>query len=360
MNVFSRIVSPLIKIVIVSQLTMMAQVTLGQKVDTVHPRDSIIIVDSLDSSTLSYKSYSDSLISEKIVVPNVQINNNIPGDDWLVAIIPILTLLLGFVLNRAYERWMSKEKVKTSGKGWVENLILLKDPISSQIKLLEEFNIDNPEDRFTTTDLKFESDIECEAFKALNQEHLIPFLQLRNKQTSYRDVVVLSGRINRIIKTSSHTAKGITRTFEDLKKNFGEHMVKYNEEFQLFMEKFRVYGVQLEKDLGGDPIQYPSYRAMLDLVTNHIVPIMETGEADLFELVDLFFMPFAQATVNERHNPLVIEMSNHLSNCMQQIKGMKHEKKVVHELTDKYIKSLQKIEESLDKVLKELDIDNNK
>jgi hypothetical protein len=340
-------------------LTLNGELALGQDHDSLQKDDTLnelILSDGSISSDVQTETTENNL--EATEQPDIQINNNIPGADWLVAIIPILTLLLGFVLNKAYERWLNREKTKKSGKEWIENMILLKEPLSSQITFLEEFIEENPVDQFTTTDLKYESDLEGEAFKSLNKENLIPYLNLRNKEASYRDNVVLAGKISRIIKSTEHSAKGIVRAYSDLKKNFGEHMVSYNEEFQKFMEKFRIYGVQLERVIGGDPVQHEPYRVMLELVSNHIGPVMETGEADLFGLVDSFFMPFAQATTPERQNPIVIEMTNHLSNCMQQIKGMKQEKKVVKELTQKHISSLKKSEEALEKVLVELKVDD--
>lgn len=121
----------------------------------------------------------------------VIINNNIPegGVDLVTPIVSILSIIIGFVLNKWYDNYIDDKRIENEGNLWVENLIQLREPLERQIKILEEFIPLNDENTFEFQDLQFVVALECDEFKALDGRTLVPFLKqklrVRNKRSNY-------------------------------------------------------------------------------------------------------------------------------------------------------------------------------
>lgn len=109
----------------------------------------------------------------------------VPTPDNAKWIVPLITLILGFLLNRIYEYISSKFRVKRAGKRWVIELQNAVALIPDQIINLEEFRVKVSQDTIDKPQLSIISTIRGDIFQSLDKNDLLQYIEVQNLPLSY-------------------------------------------------------------------------------------------------------------------------------------------------------------------------------
>ena len=250
--------------------------------------------------------------------------------DFFKYILPIFTLILGIGINKGLDYWSDRKKIKKVGKRWIAEIRCFESPIIMQIGVLEDYLKLHSKDTFETYNLPIYSILNCEVFKSLDKGDLLKYIEL-TKKTDYKEVVKSSNTIHGYISILSYLYETLKSDFDSYKSETNRFVNSINDNLQDLLREFADYGVLLEKELASDPISNTRFKLISDLISKHILPKRQTGNYDVFELENVFFMPLlailADLRLDERTKPL----ANYTSNCLNDIKGIRLEKQYMTE-----------------------------
>lgn len=268
-------------------------------------------------------------------------------------ILPILTLLLGILINRGIDYLTDRRKIKKNGERWKAELSSLELPIKKQIDFLEAFLIEHNKEKFEIPKLVISQSLNCESFGPLDKTELIKYFE-KFKGKNYSNSVSASNQINSFVGILKYHYESLKKKFEEYLSGTSNHTSILNTNLQLLMKSFAEYGVLLETEINGDPLNDPRYRPILDLFESEIRPYMESGNYDVFILESRFFKPLIQTLSHLRMDERINPMVNYTQNCINSIKGIKMEKKYLSVNISTLIEYYKEDEKELVAVLKTL------
>lgn len=331
-----------------------AQQTLHKKTSL----DSLAVKDSLKSSvdtTIVPINDTINLSHTDISSGNLKIiiSKEKEGTDYMKYIFPIITLMLGIALNKGLDYFSDRKKTKKIGKRWIAELSLLNGPISQQIESLNVFLERLNEDIYDIPKLQLYALLEGEAFKTLDKSELLRYIELF-KSTTYDEAVKKSNKVVSAVNVLASHYANLKEKFNEFLKNTSSYNTSMTGNLQSLLQAFAKYGVSLEHELQGNPSNDQRYKPIADLFNTHIYPKQESGNFDVYELKDNFFIPLMKILGHFRQDERTFELAHFTTSCLNDIHGIKAEKsymiKNAKTIKERYEKEL----ESIPKVLSEI------
>jgi hypothetical protein len=270
-------------------------------------------------------------------------------------LLPLFTLFLGIWVKGFLEKRSNKNKIKKSGERWIAELRSLKEPLEQQIESLEKFQSENDTDEFEIPNLGLYSAVNGEVFKSLDKGELIKFIELKNKKLDFKQIIKVSNRTNGYISILENLYKTINEKFDKYLARISKYTSEFNANIQAFNIAFTDYGVTLEREIGGDPINDPRYRPLADLYSKYIMPRLVDGKLNPYHLDKLFFHPILQVLSHYRLEPQTKPLLNTITSCLNSIKAIRLEKHYITENIKVLIALYQKQLDELDKITSELE-----
>lgn len=263
-------------------------------------------------------------------------------------ILPIITLLLGIGINKLLDRLKDTNRINKAGERWVAELRGLENPIQQQIDLLNALLNEDSEDRYDISELEILSTLNCEIFKSLDKSELYKYIK-RHKYNDYDKVTKTSNQTHGLISILIHLHESLKDKFKEYLSGVSQHTGTANRNLQQLSQAFAWYGADLEMELGGNPVNDPRYRPILDLFNQYIEPHREDGAYDLYQLQSDFFWPLILFLAHLRHDDRARNMSNFASECFNAIKGIRMEKRYwrenVSKISGRYTENLAGLKE---------------
>jgi hypothetical protein len=246
--------------------------------------------------------------------------------DYFKYIFPFVTLLLGIGVNRLIDYRNDSKKIKKSGKRWLSELRVLKNPIEKQIANIETFLVEhNNKERYTFPRPELVTTLDCEVFSSLDKSEIVEYLE-KYKKNSFQEAVENSSEINGFVAILKSTYENFKRIFEEYKQNISTHTISVSRNLQGLMKEFGIYSVHLEQEIGKDPIDDARYRPILDLMNIEIAPFLENNNYDIYKLEKDFFKPLVVILSRLRQDQRIYPMLDHARNCITEIKAIQMEK----------------------------------
>lgn len=275
--------------------------------------------------------------------------------DWLKYLLPLFTLFLGIWIKVLLEKHSTKKKIKKSGERWIAELRSLKEPLEQQIESLEIFYSENDNEEFKIPNLGLYSAVNGELFKSLDKSELIKFIELLNKDLDFKQVVKISNRTNGYISTLEHLFKTINEKFNNYLAGISKHTSEFTKNIQAFNVAFGDYGIALERELGGIPINDPRYKPLSKLYKEHIMPRLKDGKINPYFLEKHFFLPSVNILSQYRLEPQTKPLSNIITACLNSIQALRLEKHYITENIKALIILYQKQLNDLDEITSQLE-----
>lgn len=350
-------------LIILILLTTFLQAYATDSIKTNPNNSSVLVHKKVKVDSLSQKSterYPETRKKTGINVPRITINNNIPENkiNYLSAIIPIITLILGFILNKWYESYTSKKKLKKNGTQWVEYFIQLQSPLTVQIEKLRTYIPLNDENNFKMTDPYFNIRLDCQEFSSLDSKALIHYLNSGKNKLDYRKSVILAGELKDVVKLIEHNSKSYKDQIKIMTTEVSSHISMVNpllNEFKILVAQY--WDSANAEHTEFDPIMVEA-KKMYHLMQVHILPNLDSGEFDLFKLSDEFIKTFFNATYVDRDNPNIININKILNSIDMHIKAIRMEKKYFRIHLEKILKSYQEQLNSVSEMILKPEISN--
>jgi hypothetical protein len=314
------------------------------------PESDTLKVSYGNKLTVSLNSDSSKYSTNGSCVLNFQQISN--KRDYVNLIFPILTLILGFFLNRGYDNFTEKRKIKKGGERWIAELQGLEEPILSQKKSIEEFIARHTVDKFETPHLEVHQLLNCEVFKSLDKTDLLKYIKTQEK--NYSEVIKLSNSVHGFLSSLNFVYNDITKRFNEYLENASKHVELFNEHLQQMNRSFAMYGVAIEKDTGKRAEDNPVFSQMNGLFKKHITPFIDTGDIELFSLQKEFIVNLGIILSKYRADENIQEISIHLSNCNMEIRAIRMEKRYLSENFGNIIEYLVKSKNNLEKLVNNL------
>lgn len=283
------------------------------KIDTVH-------VANFDSASL--KRMEENL-------KNAIINKE--SDGWFVKYLyPVLLLLAGAAIPLFWENRAEKKRIRKVGERWTSEIRFLETPIKNQVEEIQKYLAIHNQQNLVFPGFQMFEGLDCEIFMSLDKSDLLKFIEQHTKK-NYPEAVVLSNKINGFINIVKSSNKNLRWKFTEYSDGVSKYITEVTKNLTLLSRAFGNYCVELEQELGTDPIHDERYIAIRNLFDAEIEPFRESGNFELYRLHDNFFIPFNNILAQLRHDSRTNKMAEYVGYCVDAIKGMKMEKQYLKE-----------------------------
>ena len=280
-----------------------------------------------DTSVFHYKDSFELKANDISSQPiKIFINDGASKSSLFKDILPILTLLIGIFINRGIDFRTNRNRTKKHGERWIAELNALDNPISTQVEYLETFKQEHDQEKFDIPKLNVVTILDGESFNSLDKSELIKYLE-KFKNYKYEDAILLSNRVNVFITILKQHLNDLHIKFDEYKTGTSSFITQLSKHLQDFLQRFKFYGVYLEKELGGDPIDDPRYAPIYNLVISEIYPYMAQGNYDIYQLESKFIVPLFEFLAENRLDERIFPLAESIHGCMACIKGIKMEKR---------------------------------
>lgn len=321
-------------------------------------KNEINKLDSVQSKDTTSKA-KDSLIMVYMYIPEDSPKKVItmkPTSSNFTYIFPIITLVLGIFLNKLWDYSSARSKSSKVGKRWIAELRFLETPINQQIDALDAYLRSQTDSTFEIQEPAIYASLDCEIFKTLDKSELLRYLEI--KKTNYAEAVKTSNSTHGYINILMHTYESLKEKFEAYLSESSNLTRSFSNNLGALRMAYADYGVELEKKNGGqDPVSVHSEFAQLTtLMGTHIVPLMQSGEYNPFEMQQNFFGPFLMILSSLRLDDDAKPLTKLTSSCLTDIAGLRMERRYLEEnftiILDRYRRSLSELSTVVDNLEK--------
>lgn len=264
---------------------------------------------------------------------------DVAKEDYSKYIISIISILVGFFLNKVYEWWNDTKKVKKSGKRWINEIRSLEESIESQIIALELLDANLKADSNAVPNLSIYPVLNGNVFKSLDKNDLMNYIEQKNakkwyqkpfirtedeKLNEFKAIVKISNKVHGYISRLETYYEQIGKRHESFSTGKSALTTALARNLQEWLKAFTVYGIELEKqgvDLNADP----RYKLIADLFIAEIKPHLHNANFNPEKLKDNFFMPIIGILSHFRLDPLIKDLAEAGTACLHSIKGIEME-----------------------------------
>jgi hypothetical protein len=322
--------------------------------------------DTVEMTNLSTKEAQIPVDPEKIT--KVVILKDVAADDYSKYIISIISLLIGFFLNRVYDWWNSNRRMKRSGERWVVEMQSIKVPIDTQIDSLNDFKAKLDLKDFVALNMVTQTAINGDVFKSLDKNELIKYIELNNgkawykrpfirskndKSVEFKKIVRISNRTHGYIAILSHQSNMINERYNAFLAGTSKHITEFTKNLQLFIAELRKFNLSIEtegKDIGVEPITAP----IVQLYIQYIVPHIIDGKYNPFLLRDDYFAPVVEHLTVHRSDSRTIPLVSAAICCLDNIAGIQMERTYMIENINTITTNYKELADSLQPMIDEI------
>lgn len=243
------------------------------------------------------------------------------------------------------------KKSKEIGAEWIEHFIQLKEPLKKQIEKLTEYIPLNDENHFDITDPYLNIRLNCNEFSSLDEKGLIDYLNSGKNKLDYRQSIILTGQLKDIVKLIEHNSSLYKSHIKIMSDEVSSHISMVNpvlNEFKILVAEYWDYA---NAEFTEEDPRMVEAKKMDDLMREHILPNLDSGEFDLFKLSDALLSHFSLRPLLIEKNPRLENINRLLNSIDMHIKAIKMEKKYFRIKLEKVLKSYKEQLNSVNEIL---------
>lgn len=319
-------------------------------------RGIFLIIISFSAIFFSF-SETDSIIQ---LQPVINIENNIPDPKPTESVysviekaIPLLGVLLGFILGILKEYFTRRREVATNGRGWTESFIQLEDPLKKQIREIEEFLENNPEDTYELTDFSLFEALEGYDFEEFNQSFLTSFLK-RKKKMKKNEAIKLAGKLKANTRVIKSNFLKLSSFFTLLTENTAPHFQEFSNSLVAFRKIMAEYIDEISQS--SSSVEQKTIADKIVAMSNsEIQPsIKDNTPLNVFRFSERFIRPFFELAYDDRYHPKMKQMVELLSQCDHSIMALKMERRYLRiklgKVKASFDNNLEQVTELIEKI----------
>jgi hypothetical protein len=287
----------------------------------------------------------------------------------LIPIISTLTgLVVGFFLNRFYEWYINRKKIKKSGKRWNIELKTLEEPIKHQIKSIEEFKLSVAKREWNYDSLELMTTISSDRFSTLDKNDLMDYLDCKTKfswhkqlfssetriQERYNKAVKISNHIHGFIDVLSHNFQHLNNKWDE----FQDGIAKTTNKLSQDLESLNIQMNTLNYQIANDNLKVYSseqYKPFFTLYFQFILHLNKNPNYNMHKMQQDFLEPAMMELGKLTKDNRILQTASSISILYTDLRAVNSEKDYVldnmTELVSRYNKSLA----ALAKIIEKLD-----
>jgi hypothetical protein len=269
-------------------------------------------------------------------------------------ILPILTLLLGIVINKMLDRISECKKIKRNGERWGAEIRSLTTPIEKQCESLEKLIIEINKDEFKIPTMTINPALNCEIFNSFDKVDLIRYFE-KFRNVNFEGAVAISNNIHSTNTILAGLYIAMKEKYNDYLEAVSEHTTSLSRNLQELMASFGNYGVDLEIEIGQDPINDARYSNIYSLFSKFIIPKLGRGDFDIYALEKDFYIPLSDELSKLRTDRRTKEMVDNVFKCFNDIKGIKMERGYIAENIKTIIERYKELSPDIKEIIRKFD-----
>lgn len=253
---------------------------------------------------------------------------------WLI---PLLSLILGFMLNKIYDFFTSKFRISKAGRRWLIELENITNLIPDQIENLKAFKEIAGKDEISKPVLFLNSTIRGEIFTSLDKNDLLKYIEVKylttayyfqgtkNKLKTYQKLIEITTNTHNHLSRLNHYYEMTQKRYNDYLEGISVQTAALNISLQNFVIDQRSYFLLLERH--PNPENDKRVAKMTELYKNILYPLMK-GEIALNppQLRDEYFVVLSTILVPVRHEEKVEELLDSVNRCLNSIAALNAER----------------------------------
>ncbi len=193
----------------------------------------------------------------------VKEKNSSNSFNTLLPLIFTLTgLIVGFFINRLYEWYINRKRIKKSGKRWNIELKTLEEPLKHQIKSIEEFMLSVAKREWKYDSLELMTTINSDRFSSLDKNDLMDYIDYITKlhwykqlffseaksREQYDKAVKISNHIHGFIDVLSHNFQMINNKWDEFQDGISATTKKLNQDLETLNIQMSNLNFQIAND----------------------------------------------------------------------------------------------------------------
>jgi len=285
----------------------------------------------------------------------------------MLPIISTLTgLVVGFFLNRFYEWYSNRKKIKKSGKRWNIELKTLEEPIKHQIKSIEEFKLSVAKREWSYDPLDLMTTINSERFSSLDKNDLMDYLEHKTKfpwhkelfsseariQENYNKAAKISNHIHGFIDVLNHNFQHLNNKWDEFQDGISATTKKLNQDLDTLNNQINSLKYLIANDTQ-KIYSNEQYRPFFDLYFQFITYLNQNPNYNMHRIrvdfLDPAMMELGKLTKDNR----ILQTASSISILYTDLRAVNSEKDYVldnmTELISRYSKSLDALVKIIEK-----------
>lgn len=279
----------------------------------------------------------------------------------------LIGLIFGFLLNRFYDWYNSRKKIKKSGKRWVIELRTLKETIKQQIKAIEEFVASLKKDEWMYDSLVFVTTIEGDIFTSLDKNDLLDYIESKNTSVYYKRIfmskedktkeyqlaVKISNRTHGFISTLAHHYSLLFERFNTFNDGVETTTRKFNDDLEVLRKQMNELNFQVmnEVEMVYSNAEYSELLNLYVMLKDRFLKDMDFNPLNSDKI---FLEPAIKVLTKLTKDRRILPISDTIAALFNDIKAIKAEREYIisnmHELMSRYNDSLATIDTVTDNI----------
>lgn len=287
------------------------------------------------------------------------------SSDTLKTLLPLVFaltgLIFGFLLNRFYDWYSSRKKIKKSGKRWVIELRTVKETIKQQIKAIEEFVESLNKEEWMYDSLVFITTIDGDVFTSLDKNDLLDYIEFKNKSVWYKRIfmskedkakeyqlaVKISNRTHGFISTLAHHYSLLFERFNTFNDGVSTTTKKFNDDLELLRKQMNELNFQVMN--GVDKVYGDAeYSELLNLYVSFKNSLASDADFNPLNSDKTFLEPAVKALTKLTKDKRILPISDTIATLFTDMRAIKAEREYIlsnmDELMGRYKDSLTTID----------------
>lgn len=298
--------------------------------------------------------------SQNYSLPIIKIENHIPNlkesksaYSVIEKLIPLFGVLIGFALGILKEYFSKRREIFSNGQGWIETFIQIEDPLKNQIKEIERFLEDNPENTYELTDFTLFEALEGKQFEEYDHKHLTSFLK-RKKKINKKEAIKLAGKLKAISRVIQSSQQKLSSFFPLLTDNTAPHFQELTKSLSAFRKTIAEY---VDEILNSNSTfdQKTLANEIMKMVDNEFKQsITDNVPLNYFKFSENFIRAFFDLSFQDRFHAKMKESIALLSQSDHSIMAIKMERRYLRiklgKVKDSFEKNLNQVSNLIEKI----------
>jgi hypothetical protein len=286
----------------------------------------------------------------------------------LPLIFTLTGLIVGFFINRFYEWYINRKKIKKSGKRWTIELKTLEESLKDQIKFIEEFKKSVAKREWKYNSLDLMTTINSDRFSSLDKNDLMDYIDHISKfpwykqlfinkvknQAQYNKAVKISNHIHGFIDVLTHNFQMLNNKWDEFQDGISSTTEKLNQDMETLNIQLNTLNFQIAND-NLKIYQNEDYKPFFILYFQFISQLRQNPNYNMHNLQKDFLEPAIIELGKLTKDNRILSIAASISILFNDLRAIDAEKDYVldnmTELITRYNKSL----ESLPKIIEKLE-----